>query len=478
MKPYKAFTIRDWGGLNEDENPSALRPEELVETLNCSRLGTSLGTRPGVNREATGGDYVDVIASGGTNSVVKGLFHYSTTADFARGTVLAVSGSKLFTDDTTAKTVGTGADLHVSADNVQCFAQYRGDVFFTGYTPGASSQPTFHYWDGSAGTFIGVAILDSTATSAEAAKYVLSKWGYVFLAGFNPTANDNAANPMNVRFNNLTADATAVASWPAGNTIGTGAGIGHLGGLKEYGDEFITGLAEFQDNEGDWLLILTNRRLVAVLHAWDANTFNAFKVHSAIANGCVHQNAYVNLGLDYGDAVYLSEHGIHSVRQSQQYGAREDTFLSWKIRRTFETLNPARLPQAVGGYDQAEGYVLFAVSTGSSSSHDMILCLDVRDKQALTADQARWYIWKLAGTEKIASMTQARDPNGKMRLYVGGTLGSVGYWSRKAYTDFASGFSVKWTGKHEDFNAPMVEKVLGDMMVDVQPGGDHSNPRW
>lgn len=481
MKPFEPYTIREWGGLNEDENPSALRSNELVEVLNAAPYGRSLGTRPGVNREGAGADYDDKIAPI-TDPTVKGIYHFSKRNDFQRDIILAVSGQKLWHEhDNPGITADPGtANINADAENPITFAQYRGHVYLAQYKVGTGAQ-VLHYWDGATASFFGVGM--TSVPNDGDAKYIIAKWGHLFAAGFDPqTTPSNAANPMLVRFNDIGSDATQAISWNPANTIGTGVVVGSIGGLKEYGGEFITGLAEYQDNIGDWLLLLTSHRIISVLR--DGSTGNLV-VDSAIANGCVHQNAYVNLGLDYGDAIYVSERGIHSLRQSQQFGGREDTFLSWKIRRIFDSLNVNRMPFICGGYDQTEGYVLFSVSTGSNTDHDTILCLDVKNMRgneksnteeptSFTAENAKWYVWKLSSSEKIASMAPGRDPDGNLRLYVGGTDGSVGYFSRDEYTDFGTGYSVSWTNKHEDFGAAMVEKAIGDMTVDVQPGGDYT----
>jgi hypothetical protein len=476
VQPFKTVVLKEWGGLNEDENPSSLEPGELTECSNAAPYGRSMGTRPGVNREATGGDYVDKIASGGNNTV-KGLYHFSKRTDFQRDKLIAVVNKQIYVDDDNANRITQGAscDIPSSGDNVHTFAQYRGNVFLAGYVQNIAGA-TIHWWDGAAATFSALQIDNVIPLPIPNAKYLISKWGYLFVSGFQGGTLGNVSNPMVVRFNDIGADETTTIAWPPANTIGTGIAVGSVGGLREYGGEFITGLAEFQDNEGDWLLILTSHRLVAVIRDrfQVVASGDPFIVHSSIANGCVHQNAYVNLGLDYGDAIYVSHRGIHSVRQSQEYGGRDDTFLSWKIRRTFETINRSRMQYIVGGYDQNEGYVLFAVPTGSSTKNDTILCLDVRDKASITAGKAKWYVWKLSGSERVTSMASAPDGNDFPRLFVGGDEGSVGFWSRSEYTDFGSGFQVSWTDKHEDFGVPSLEKASGDMTVDVQPGGTYS----
>jgi hypothetical protein len=270
-------------------------------------------------------------------------------------------------------------------------------------------------------------------------------------------------NPMVVRYSAI----NDMTSWPTANTIG---GTSAIGGLSAYGDEYLTGFGEYTDNRGDYLLALSNKAIYAIV----PDATNDFAVDSAVQNGCVSQRAFVSLGLDSGDAVYLSESGVHSIRQSQAHGGAETRFLSWKIRNTFKTLNKARLKYAWGAYWRDEGYVLFAVTTGSNTAHDIILALDVKDVDELTADTARWSIWTPASIS-VNALLAARDKTttNKQYVYLGTTNGNVCRFTRDTFSDLGSAYQVQMRTKHSNMGAPGVQKGVGDFYIHAQPEGTY-----
>lgn len=440
-------------GLNEDENPTVLEPGELSKAQNVWLRGSTPATRPGI--EAEPNDYSDPTTGG---NAVHGLHEFRWNRD-ANRELIAVAGGEVFTDDTTTLTK-TGVTISSGSTNKWTFAIHKDTL----YAAGGSDGDSVWKYTGGGSALSAVTFQDASSTDIDA-KYVWQKWNYGFLAGMNGTRTDD--NPMIVRYSAL----NDMDTWPAGNTIG---GDSAIGGFPAHGDEFITGFADFIDNRGDWLLVLTNKRVHPILQREDP--FSPFVIHpgGVVANGCVHQNAFVSLGVDSGDAVYLSSQGIHSLRQSQAHGTAADTYLSWKIRNTFRGINFARIDQAEGAYWKEEGLVLFAVPTGSSTTNDTVLALDVKGVDDLTAETAKWFVWTPADlAANVLRSARSGGSEDRWHVYVGTNSGNVARFSRSVFSDLGSAYTASWRTRHSDLNQPGVTKQVRTVYSFLQPGGSY-----
>ena len=457
MARFVDKVFRFTGGLNEDEAPEALAEGELSVAENCYRRGSSMGTRPGMLLEVTGQPYDEAIT--GTPAVT-GIrdFHWGLDANRA---MVVTAGSGIWKDHGTAV---TGA-LTVSAgsDYRWTFAEHKDSL----YAAGGKAADSIWKWTGT-GNASAVTFQNDSGTGIDA-KYIFQKWNYGFLAGMNGTAPED--NAMVARYSAL----SDMDVWPVGNTIG---GSSAIGGFSSYADEYLTGFGEFTDNHGDWLLVLSTRQIFNVVQTPDPYT--PFYISGVIQNGCVGQSAFVNLGTDSGDAIYLSRRGIHSVRQSQAHGQASDAFLSWKIRKTFATLNRTRLAFTTAAYWPSEGLVLFLVSSGSNGYQDMILCLDLKGLPEVTADNARWTLWRIAipGSERATVITQGREADaigGQPQVYVGTSAGKIARFSSSFFSDLttAGAYPVRFRTRNDTFGMPGVTKGIGDIYLEIQPGGDY-----
>lgn len=460
---YQTFVIRDFAGLNEDENPDAVEQNELSSCINVWKHGRSLGTRPGVERDSV--DYDGQIASA---KCVHGL-HEMRWAFDANRKMVAVCGGAVHYDDTNTLTLGAGvtitdpgAGTANAGKNLWTFAVHKNVL----YMAGGADGDTVNSWDGNVGNSVTKVTFQNSSAADIDAKYIFEKYNYLFLNGMNGTTVDD--NPMVGRFSAINDGST----WPVGNTFG---GTSAVGGFNSYGDEFATGWGEYTDNRGDYLLFLTNKHIYPVIFTGSGVIPFATPEEMAVANGCVNQRAFVNLGIDAGDCIYLSDRGVHSLRQSQQYGSMARSFLSWKIRPTIARLNQSRLKQSVSAYWPEEGIVLFAVPTGSNTHNDTILCLDLKGSPEINADNARWYVWQLAGGYNANYMTVARDASdGKRYLYIGDTAGNVLRFSKNVFSDLGTAYTAKFVTKHNDYDVPGTTKGIGDVWIGMQPGGDYT----
>lgn len=461
--PFRTITLRELGGLNENEDPNSLKDTDLTEAENTARLGVLTGTRPGIGYD-TGGEYESAIAG---TPAVQGIKEWSIDRDATREVVVVAGGDAwngpASPGDVLDKTTNS-VTISSGANNLWTFADHN-DVLFSA---GGATGDSFWYWDGTN----PLGKVDPVNSSAQVlqASYVFHWKNYLFLSGLKGRSLSDD-NPMIWRYHDLGSDPTSATNWPTSNTIG-GTGIG---GLPGYGSEFSTGTGAFADNNGSFLMLLTNKRIYSYVQ--DPNSLIGFVKNDEIANGCVNQNAYVDLGLDSGDAVYMSEVGIHSLRLSQQYSGRARAFLSWPIRKTFSTLNRNRFKYVSAGYWPTEGLVAFAVSTGSSSTHDLILAMDIQEANEITPDTVRWYKWKLAPglSESVNYITFGRDASNLPVMFVGTTAGKVGKFNRDTYVDFSTEYEWSMTTKHDDFGLPGVQKTLGDLHL-VSRGNGNYNP--
>ena len=448
-------------GLNEDENPLALRPDQLRKANNCARKGSMTGTRPCV--AYPGGDYAAALAAG---TPICGIHQYSTDRGASTYRLLTISNGNVYIDDDVANILDKATnsiEITGGQNFLWTIADFQDQVWATG----GDIDGTDHiwYWDGT--NPLGRLNLGL----AENPRYIFEKWNFLFLGGLNGTAVDD--NPMLARYCNYGADATDSLNWPSANSL-PGNLLNENFGVGSYGSEYNTGFGSFGGPDSDHLLFLTNKRIFAYHPNPNMQgSSSAFALADTIPIGCVGQDAYVDLGVDVGDAVFLSSNGVHSVSQSLQYGDRLSAYLSWPIRRTWDTINRSRLQYAQGAYWPTEGMVLFAVSTGSNTHHNLILCLDIKGVDRLTPDNVRWYKWELNGMD-VNKLQVARGPDDKPYVYVGGLLGEVTRFDRDAYADLATGGpSVEIQTRDEDYGLPSREKGLGDLFVALQGKGNY-----
>ena len=458
--PYQPQNLPLMNGLNEDENPAALLPGQLSIATNCCRKGNMTGTRPGIVRDS---EYDATIA--GEKHVV-GMHEFRQGRDEGRKFV-AITNAKIYRTDTDEVT-SSSPTITEGAANLWSFANHQSLM----WAAGGASNNSIWTWDGN----------NSNAATARLAglslkpRYVFAKWGVLFLSGFRDgTAHYN--NPLVARYSDYAATSTDETSWPTSNSIpgellGENPGVGAFGG-----EEISTGIAQYQDNRGEFLLFLTNKRILAfTLNPNVTSNANRFLQTDAIANGCVSQHAFVDLGYDQGDAVYVSRHGIHSMALSQQFGNRENSFLSWPIRKTWETVNqsPAALESITAAYWPDEGLVLIAVPTGSNTSPDTILAMDIKGARSLNPDAVRWYKWRLSGDLTPHYLKTAREPSGnKDVVYLGGAKGEVGFFSRTVYSDLGAAYGVSFQTKDDDYGFPSIEKSIGNGFVMINGSGDY-----
>lgn len=473
--PYKTFSISALLGLNQDRNPHELKPEELTVARNAARRATNLvGTRPGCIRMPALDEYESDLVG---TPAIQGAVEYRADFDENRSLIVIADApgagtnpnSKIWFEDDGRIDDATLPQITVGADNIWRFGIHNNLLWAAG---GAATDDIWT-WDGDTSTPSAPvirALTDKNSGDRLRPKFIKTWRGYVLLNGLRGgTSNTN--NPALSRYQDFGKDPTDNASWADGNSLGFSS---RRVGSDSFGGAFTTGFGTYQDNTNDYLLVLSNTQLVS--YVLDQTGTTDFIRNDVIANGCVHQRAFVDLGIDAGDAVYVGRHGVHSLRQSQQFGARESSFLSRKIQQVFDSLNPSRLQFTVGAYDRNNGRVVFAMSTGSSTQHDILMVLDVRNPQSINSRDALWYgPWVIADGVSINDLLYARDASGVFGLYAFTTDGKVLRFDEEVFHDLTdSAYQVNIRTKDESYGSIMLEKRIGDTTVHVQPGGSHS----
>lgn len=471
---YQTIPVPRIEGLNQNEDPTSLRPGELSVATNAYRRGELVGTRPGVVSLGASSDYEHAIDEA---NAIRGAHEYRRDFDEGRRLITvaahAGSGNELFYQDG-ARLTTAGVSLTTSSDYIWAFANHRNTLYGTGGPPGKAQAVTedIFTWDGNVANAAAVLALTDKGSGIRLRPKFIKSWrNYMLINGLQQAAPIATNNPTTTRFCDFGTDPTTDANWTDGNTLGYNA---NLVGIDGFGENFSTGFGTYQDNDGDWLVVLSNKQLAS--YQLDASGGNDFRYADSIDTGCVHQRAFVSLGLDAGDAVYVSEKGIHSLRQSQQFGGTDAKFLSWKIRPFFNSINRNRIHFTCGVYAARLGGILFAFSTGTETTHNALMWLDIKDPNSLTAESARWYgPWTLGGGIRVNHVAYLRDEAESYQLYIFTTAGRVLTFSESAFADLSSGYSTVLQTNHETYGDVSVEKRLGGTTATVAtPIGGYS----
>ena len=474
--PYGNASIPQILGLNQDENPDSLATGELVEAQNVGRFGNMVGTRPGAAPLASSADYENALTG---TPVIRGAHEYRKNFDEGRALIVIAEnpGAGTFPaqkiwyqddarlDDSVVPTITHGSDY------IYSMGTHANVLYATGGPPGQASAVTedMWKWDGDSTTPSApeVVTLTDKGTGATLRPKFVKPWrNFLLINGLQQTdANRTASNnPSVTRYATFGADPGNDASWPDSKTVGFNA---TRVGLDSYGENFSTGFGEYTDNRGDFLLLLSNRQIAAA----QGTVGQDFAVTDTIANGCVHQRAFVNPGLDFGDAVYVGPRGVHSLRQSQEHGDNDKAFLSWKIRPFWNSLKRSRLHFTCAAASHELGIIVFAFSTSAQSGegHNVLMVLDIRDPETLTGRNAIWYgPWILGGGIKVNHLMTVREVDESYALYLFTTEGRVLKFDETVHADLTSnGYSVIMETKPESFGSVLTEKRLGDTAVTI-----------
>lgn len=414
------------GGLNEDDNPAALQPNELRVARNVYWKGRALSTRFGSARLQT-----TAINSG---AAVTGVYQLvrNQGADLDN---IAVVGNKIYsnakgltpTDITGAVTITAGQNNQVT------FTNFNNIVYM------ANGVDNPWEWSGSGNAA-------AVGGTPPVFKTMLAKWGRLFGAG-------HAAAPRTIRFSALNDGET----WAAGNTAP--ATLSDASGVAE-GRDYIQQLGHL----GDAMFVGLRESIGRVLYTGDATV--PFRYNQLSEFGCEGAHSYVAVG---ERGYFLSTRGVHVIQPSDILITYESSEISGRRLRTFwRDLNKSRIQRTYGTlYRTNDGntLVIWPLTVGSGTIHDVLLVMDVTDgpgKERFTT----WSGWD------ANSMAAVRDTSsGVEELLFGSTVGFIWEGDNGVTDDNGSAYSAEGTTRWEDFGAPAEKKNFRDIYIEASASG-------
>lgn len=397
------------GGLNDDVNTAMLQDNEFSELLNSMWNKGALKKRYGYTKH-------NGTAISGT-PVITGLYEFSYGGGASKEFV-TTAGAKIFKDvDGTPTTITGSLTITAGQNNVFTFTTFK-DVMI-----GCNGVDSNLKWTGSG----DAAVLGGTPPIAA---YIFNKWRYVFLAGISATRNI-------IRF----ADLNTYETWTAANTIN----------VDIFGDDYITGLAEISDS----LLALRYKSIYRVQYTGDVTA--TFTVTPLLAGvGCPHQRAFVTV--DNIGYFMSSDRKIYQLVVSDKTGGFEVIDLTtMKIKTTLNDINPARVKYTVAKYDPNEHIIIFAVSTGSNTTHNKWIVLDLLGRPKFTV------------FDSIASNDICiRESSNVPYVYFGNYAGQIYRWDDTVNNDDGSGINWRVGTKWFDFGKVDIVKWLRYLAIEAK----------
>jgi hypothetical protein len=420
--------MSDWaGGLNEDDQPAALQPNELRTARNVYWKGRALSSRPGASPLQ-----VSAINSGAAGTGVWQLVrNQGTTFDN-----LAVFGSKLYKDaKNAAPTDITGAvTITAGQNNLVTFTHFNDIALMCN----GVNNPW--QWNGAG---------NATALGGSPPIFntMLAKWNRVFGAG-------HAAAPRTIRFTPKGDPST----WNAADTVA--AILGDSSSAVE-GRDFIWQLGHL----GDSAFVGLQNSIGRILYTGDSTT--PFRYNQLSEFGIEGAHNYVAVG---NGGYFLTNRGVHYVKPSDILITYETSLISGRrLRATWDSLNKARIKYTNGIlYRTVAGnmLVLWPLTSGSGSTHDTVLIMDVSDGPG-TERFAFWTGWDANGFGVVKN-----DSTSAEELLFCTTNGFVWHADDGTTSDNGAAFVAEAATRWEDFGVPSEKKNFRDLYLEARQTGN------
>lgn len=147
---------------------------------------------------------------------------------------------------------------------------------------------------------------------------------------------------------------------------------------------------------------------------------------------CVANAAIVTTS---NDIFWMSRYGLHSLQATQKYGDTEEAYISFPVQNQFNTLNTARLNQAVGFYNPVRNIIGWAAPSGTSMQNDTVFVYHYLLNF--------WSIWTFTNFNPASFMLALDPSDGKQRprLYVGDYAGFMHAADQGTKTDGAAAYT-------------------------------------
>ena len=416
----------DWrGGVNEDEQPSALQPNELRIARNVYLKGTALSARNGftrlqtvaINSGASGGGVWQLARAQGATLDFIGVFGNQFLSDIKNATP---------TDRTGAITVTAGQNNLVTFTNFNEVAIMCNGV----------DAPWQWTGSGNASVLGGSPPLFNT---------MLAKWNRVFGAG-------HAAAPRTIRYT----PAGDAATWTSSLTVA--AILGDSSSAIE-GRDFIWQLGHL----GDSIFVGLQNSLGRVIYTGDSTT--PFRYTQLADFGIEGAHVYVAYGpIGY----FLSRRGVHRISPDETGLTYESSLISGrKLRNTWDELNKARIRYSYGTlYRTVDGntLILWPLTTGGGTIHNITLVMDV------TEGPGKESFWWWTGWDANAMASVINASTRAEELLKTTTTGFVDLCDDDT-DDNTAAYTAEAATRWEDFGLPAQKKNFRDLYLELKQTG-------
>jgi hypothetical protein len=414
------------GGLNEDDQPGALQANELRIARNVYWKGKALSSRFGATR----------LQSSAINGGAAGTGIWQLVR--SQGTLfdtIAVFGNKLYKDaKDAAPTDITGAvTITAGQDKLVTFTHFNDLALMVNGT----DNPWKWSGSGNAAALGGSPPIFNT---------MLAKWNRVFGAG-------HAAAPRTIRYTGL-GDPEV---WTAAFTVA--AILGDSSSAVE-GRDFIWQLGHL----GDSAFVGLQNSLGRILYTGDTTT--PFRYNQLSEFGIEGAHNYVAVG---NGGYFLTNRGVHFIRPSDILITYESSLISGRrLKTTWDALNKSRIKYTHGMLYQTRSgnlLVLWPLTTGSGSIHDMVLIMDVTDGPG-TERFAVWTGWDANSFGIGRNSSSQRE-----ELLFTSTVGYVWQPDDGSTSDNTAAFAAEAATRWEDFGVPSEKKNFRDLYIEARQTG-------
>jgi len=415
------------GGLNQDDHPLGLQPNELQVANNVYWSGKALSSRRGTDNINTSA------INGGT--AVTGIYDYTRDAGANRD-ILAVVGDKFYkdarsatpTDITGAVTITAGAANHCH------FTTFNENVIVTN---GANPPWT---WTGSG----NASVLSGSPPSFHV---TLSKWNRVFGAGHTAAPRTICHTPIG--------NATI---WNAQDTVRATASDTGVASSVEGSDHILV-----LGHLGDTIFCGLTNSLGRIYYTGDSL---APFIYTQISSfGLAGPHAYVA----FGDGGYfVSNRGVHYVTPSDTSINYASSMVSGRKLRTYwSELGKTRLSRVHGTlYYTSNGnwIIVWSFTQGAGTQNNSILLMDVTEGPG----NERFAIWTGIQANVLATIL---NPTTLSEELLFGTDDGFIWRADTGSDDNGAAYVAEVVTRWDDFGQPGLKKRFRDLYLEFRQTG-------
>jgi hypothetical protein len=216
---------------------------------------------------------------------------------------------------------------------------------------------------------------------------------------------------------------------------------------------------------GDSAFVGLQNSLGRILYTGDSTT--PFRYNQLSEFGVEGAHNYVAVG---NGGYFLTSRGVHFIRPSDILITYESSLISGRrLRTVFNNLNKARIKYTYGQlYSTRNGnlLVMWPLTTGSGTIHDMVLVMDVTDGPG----KERFTVW--TGWDANAFGIGRNASSQREELFFTTTDGFVWQGDDGSTADGSTAYLAEAATRWEDFGVPSEKKNFRDMYIEARQTGD------